>query len=125
MRTSNCVVRRWLIGLVVLALMAGGTVAAYVWYRHENGVERTVHARLKTLGLRADWVSCSKDHTIRVGSATINYYRCELHGGEDTEPGGLRPQSSEVCVPFVGGRVATEIEARLIRLEDSFCENFS
>jgi hypothetical protein len=65
--------------------------------------------------LVADWVSCSADHSVGVeGSLTVTYYRCKLHGGES---------EGEVCVPFIGRRVATEAEAGRIPLEAVFCEN--
>jgi hypothetical protein len=116
-------VRRWLIGLAILALIAGGALGAYLWNRHESGIERAVHAQLKQRGIGAGWVSCSKDHTAAAGATTVTYYRCDLHGEEKARRDGLVPLGGEACVPFVGDRVATEAEARLIRLEDSFCEN--
>jgi hypothetical protein len=116
-------VRQRLAGLLIAALLVGAGVGAYLWYRHENGTERAVHAQLRTRGISADWVSCSNDHTVRAGASTVTYYRCDLHGSQERRD-GLVPVGSEVCVPFVGGRVATEAEIRLIRLEDGFCENF-
>jgi hypothetical protein len=115
--------RRRLIGLAILVLVVGAGVGAYVWYRHENEIERAVHAQVSTRGIGADWVSCTKDHTALAGSTTVTYYRCDLHGGEAPRRDGVVPAGAEVCVPFVGDRVATEAEARLIRFEDGFCEN--
>ena len=114
--------RHWLIGLVAVALLVGGAVGASVWHRHENGIERAVHAQLRTRGISADWVSCHEDHTARAGSSTITYYRCDVHVDESRRD-GLVPVGSEVCVPFIGERVATEAALRPLRLEDGFCEN--
>ena len=109
--------------LVILALIAGGALGLYLWNRHENGIEKAVHAQLKERGIAADWVSCSKDHDVTTGASTITYYRCEVQGGDQEMRDGLVPAGEEVCVPFVGDRPATEAEARVIRLEDVFCEN--
>jgi hypothetical protein len=117
-------VRRWLLGLGILALVVGSVLGAYVWYRHESGIERAVHAQVRTRHISADWVSCSKDHTVPTGSTTITYYRCDLHG-DTWRRDGIVQTSHEVCVPFVGDRVATEAETRFIRLEDVLCDGFS
>ena len=114
--------RRWLIGLVILALFGGGAVGAYVWHRHENAIERAVHAQFRARAVSVVWVSCHEDHTAQVGSSTVTYYRCDLH--EEARRDGLVPLDSEVCVPFIGERVAIEAALRPLRLEDGFCENF-
>jgi hypothetical protein len=109
-------VRRWLVALVILALAAGGAFGAYRWYTGENGIERTVLQRLSSQGISAERVSCSKDHTAPAGSKTATFYRCNLHGkdaGGDTQ--------SEVCVIFIGERVATLAEGMLIPSGQKFC----
>ena len=116
--------KRWATALAILALVGAGILGAYVWHRHENKIERAVHAQLRSRGIHANWVSCSKDHTVRVGSMTVTYYQCDLHGESQPRNDGIVPSGSQVCVPFVGDRVATEAEVRHISLEDSFCENF-
>lgn len=115
--------KRSLTALAILALVGAGILGAYLWYRHEGKIERAVHAQLRSRGVDARWVSCSKDHTVKVGATTVTYYRCGLHGESVPRNDGIVPAGSEVCVPFVGDRVATESEVRPIRLEDSFCEN--
>lgn len=116
--------RQRLIGLFILALFTGAAVGVYLWHRHENGIERAVHAQLRARGINADWVSCHEDHTVRARSATLIYYRCDLHGEDRSRRDGIVPVGdSEVCVPFVGARLATEAELRPVRLEDGFCEN--
>lgn len=96
----------------------------YLWHRHEDSIERAVHAKLKTQGIDPGWVSCSKDHTLRSGGALISFYRCDLHG-EGTGSGmGMKPAESAVCTPFINGHIVTAAEARLIPFQRSFCEGF-
>jgi hypothetical protein len=96
--------------------------SAYPWHRHEDSIERAVHARLLAQGIDPGWVSCSKDHTLRVSGSLVTFYRCDLHG---TASGmGEGPSESAVCTPFINGRIVTEAEARRIPFEKGFCEGF-
>ena len=116
--------RRWLIVGAVLALLGASVASVYVWHRHEDKIERAIHAQLKAQGIDPGWVSCSEDHTFRSGGSLFTFYRCDLHG-EGTGSGvGLGPSESAVCTPFINGRIVTEAEARRIPLEKTFCEGF-
>ena len=96
----------------------------YLLHRHEDSVERAVHARLLASGIDPGWVSCSKDHTIRSGGSVITFYRCDLHGQGTGSGMGDEPSESAVCTPFIDGRIVTEDESRRIPFEKSFCEGF-
>jgi hypothetical protein len=106
--------RRWVIVGGLFALVAASVVGVYMWYRHEDSIERAVHAHLKTTVLQADWVSCHEDHSYRAGGSLITFYRCDVHGGS----------AGAVCTPFINGRVINEAEARRIPLEKAFCRGF-
>src|SRR5919108_4462976 len=116
--------RRWLLVGAVLALLGASGARAYLWHRHEDGIERAVHARLEAHGIDPGWVSCSKDHTLRSGGALVTFYRCDVHGEGSGTGVGLSPAESAVCTPFSDGRIVTEAEARRIPFQDSFCEGF-
>jgi hypothetical protein len=116
--------RRWLIVGAVFALLGASVVSIYLWYRHEDNIEKAVHARLDAQGVDAGWVSCSKDHTVPSGATLVTYYRCDIHGERIDPRVKLKPSASAVCTPFVDGRIATEAEVGRIPLEDVFCEGF-
>ncbi len=116
--------RRWLIVGAVLALLGAGVASAYLWHRHEDSIERAVHARLLSPGIDPGWVSCSKDHTVPIGGSLVTFYRCDLHGESTGSGVGKGPAESAVCTPFIDGRIVTEAEARRIPFEKSFCEGF-
>jgi hypothetical protein len=109
-------VRRWFVAIVILALAAGGAFGAYRLHSDENGIERTVLQRVNSQGISADRVSCSTDHTAPAGSKTATFYRCNLHGKD-----GSGDAQSEVCVIFIGERVATVAEGMLIPFGQKFC----
>ena len=109
--------RRWFLAIVILALAAGGAFGAYRLHTSENGIERTVLRRVNSQGISADRVSCSTDHTAPAGSKTATFYRCNLHGKDGSEG-----TQSEVCVLFIGERVATLAEGMLIPSGQKFCE---
>jgi hypothetical protein len=116
--------KRWLIVGAVLTLLAASGAGVYLWYRHEDSIEKAVHARLAAQGIDAGWVSCSKDHTVSSGVALVTYYRCDIHGERVDPRLRLKPETSAVCSPFIDGRIATVSEVRRIRSEDVFCEGF-
>ena len=118
--------RRWVIMGAVLALLAASAAGIYVWHRHEDAIERAVHAQLEARGIDPGWVSCSKDHEVRSGGTLVTFYRCDLHGEGTGTGGGLEPSESAACTPFINGHVMTDSEARQLRLplEKTFCEGF-
>ena len=118
--------KRWMIVGAVLALLGASVASVYAWHRHEDSVERAVHAQLKATGIDPGWVSCLEDHTVRSGGTLVIFYRCDLHGEGTGTGAGLEPSESAACTPFINGHVMTAAEARRLRLplEDTFCEGF-
>jgi hypothetical protein len=99
------------------ALAAGGAFGAYRWQTDENAIEQAVLQRVNSQGISAERVACSKDHSAAAGSETATFYRCDLHG---KHAGG--EAQSEICVIFIGERVATLAEGMLIPFGQKFCK---
>jgi hypothetical protein len=96
-----------------MCVVAAGGV--YAWFRHENAVERAVHRQPEGSSGATDWVSCTEDHTTRLHSGLIIFYRCHPHGGAQ--------DGIEICAPFRGERLLTPSEASEIPLTVAFCRN--
>jgi hypothetical protein len=94
--------KRWLVLGAVIALLGAGVASAYLWHRHEDRIEKAVHARLLSQGIDPVWVSCSEDHTFRSGGSLITFYRCDLHGEGSGTGEGESTAESAVCTPFIG-----------------------
>jgi hypothetical protein len=105
------------VAIVILALAAGGAFGAYRWQTDENAIEQAVLQRVHSQGIGAERVSCSKDHSAPAGSRTATFHRCNLHG-----KGAGGEAQAEVCVMFIGERVATLAEGMLIPYGQKFCK---